>query len=1354
MVWYAGTYCAWARHFTPPPAPAHCSWHIICLVHHDVTVIDCQQKTYQSSMVLTEIPLWVTHGSAGSNAEGTLLVSGGGGGDGLPKSKAPPTNGDDTTKDDLLVAAKSAISLLQSTSGGGGGAHYRAPMYSVDIHPDGTRFATAGGDGSVKIWSVGSLFGGRKLFSPRDATRDGEEDGGEKQKRRRRGGATCRFLEDGNFVSSNSEGYDTATTANSSSGGGRRVQQTTPSTAPAAATTALPMTYDLSGLVRRKKVGATAAEAGRAASATSFNPFASNATPSYSDSPLSKLTQRISHNNDDSNNNKGDAQSLHNNNSQQLHKLLTTISSHQGSVLALRFSPSGKYLATAGDDSYVNIYVRSNTPSLANKGNLVGVGAKGGRKQEIEEDVEHWNRIALCRGHQLDVVGLAWAPDDSHLVSCSLDSVHPVIVWRLFDVLGGGKKKSSSGGGGDGGDFGPHSHSGSSSSVYMHNLHPFKVLGRNIHKSTVKGVAFDPAGKFIASSGDDPAICIWRASDDWGLEARIDATSGVFKSKKRKIKGSSSGGNSRGDYNNDDDEEDDPGELASLSMFRRISFAPDGSHICGTNASLKGKNIAAMISREGWAASGPNPKGGGESQHHPPGAANLVGHKQPVVSSRHCPVFFQVPSSKRKRPPSAFEEDASSDSESDDDYPDCEPQYSTLVALGDKRGFVTVWSTKSSRPLFKMQCSESRCTVTDISWGVVRSSSKGGGDDNNDSLIMIVSLLDGFVVALHFSIPTEVGGGRLLSAEKTKRIFRVKYGIDDGGDGRRLVDDSGPALIENALQFTMEMDAADSASEASKTSAQREQHNVSHFNNTANIGGSILDKQVVTTKQGKKRIAPVLLSADGGTSLVNSISDEDGKRNRNKNSKISNDQSSDPLQNALNAAEAAAAAAEGVSSHVTNVEGINASREVDQQAKTVSVTEGKFSGGEVRIPYNTTKVLSADLVIKSSSASDVFDTSERNKKVVADCVNSAPVSTGVSSWPFVTLSISRGGVREWKDIITKTTCTSIAANDRILALGTANGCLYLYGTSPTLGWESGKAFRAFPPFVLGSPVVAINVTDVVSGECEIVVVTSDGAFSVYKLLESGPKLEYKGSIVPPMQHMILSSTLANQRSVGQPKLVRIQITDSKRLMLVLMLPALSAGRALEGFVYNRGMESWMLVADSNNFLLSDFYAPIHKPNLSKEGILSRIDKIVTSSASTMASAKQMYQRVVENEKHSYQYIMTRSHCEDRLACSIALDSKSEFETWLALYSRCLSTSGEAEALRFLVDTLLDDVNSNTGDFMGEESGQNVPSFLSIGIKSLGLESKQIIRQLILPEMSKNRHLQRLTNEISIELDNL
>mmetsp|Transcript_12008 Transcript_12008/g.13422 ORF Transcript_12008/g.13422 Transcript_12008/m.13422 type:complete len:108 (+) Transcript_12008:235-558(+) len=58
-----------------------------------------------------------------------------------------------------------------------------------------------------------------------------------------------------------------------------------------------------------------------------------------------------------------------------------------------------------------------------------------GNLENTSSIVEHWIRMKVCRGHGLDAVGLAWAPDDSHLVSCSLDSQTPIIiVWKVTDL--------------------------------------------------------------------------------------------------------------------------------------------------------------------------------------------------------------------------------------------------------------------------------------------------------------------------------------------------------------------------------------------------------------------------------------------------------------------------------------------------------------------------------------------------------------------------------------------------------------------------------------------------------------------------------------------------------------------------------------------------------------------------------------------------------------------------------------------------------------------------------------------------------------------------------------------------------
>lgn len=267
----------------------------------------------------------------------------------------------------------------------------------------------------------------------------------------------------------------------------------------------------------------------------------------------------------------------------------------------------------------------------------------------------------------------------------------------------------------------------------------------------------------------------------------------------------------------------------------------------------------------------------------------------------------------------------------------------------------------------------------------------------------------------------------------------------------------------------------------------------------------------------------------------------------------------------------------------------------------------------------------------------------------------------------------------------------------------------------------------------------------------MVVVTSDGSFYVYTYLPLGPKLDFKGSLVAPMQHLMLSCVSTTSNSAMQPKLARIQLTETNQLMLVLSFGTVSA-KSLHGFIYNRNMEIWMKVSDSNNFLVSNLYPSIPgMPSEGQEGLISKIDRLVRSGAS-MESAKQMYIKLMENEKQTSQNIVTRAYCEDRLACAIALQSSLEFQVWISTYAKCLSSTGDANTLRFLVDVLL----GNSGVDMIDNNSHWVPTcwwFNSItSSQCLGLSGKDIIRNIILPEMSKNRQLQRLTNEVSMELE--
>jgi len=1115
------------------------------------------------------------------------------------------------------------------------------------------------------------------------------------------------------------------------------------------------------------------------------------------------------------------------------HRLLCTLSSHSGSVLAVRWSSGGKYLASAGDDSLVLIYAKSNRTQPAMRGNLLSAA------DQTTPDVEHWSRVRICRGHNLDVVGLAWSPDDLHLVSCSLDSAAPICVWRLNldttdknatsctgNAVMGSPARSGRSMSGGGFGFGSPSRPGSTSVI----LTPFKTLSassasggdpRMGHTSTVKGVAIDPTGKYLASSGDDPSVCIWRAYDDWGLEAKVDQKDGIFGGKAGKA-ASGAAGEEDGE-GEDVAANDEQQQLASLSLFRRISFSPDGIHVCVTNATVRGKTVATTVSREGWKTACEKPT--------PVGAANLVGHKAAVVTSRHCPYFIDG-KKLRKRPGGGAASSSEEEEESSEDE-NTEPAYATLLALGDKHGFITVWSTKSKRPIFKAQISETRCTVTDLSWGLMPSASGSYGSD----IVLLISLLDGHVAALRFAVPDEVGA--LLPEAAKQKIFRLKYGINlrELMTSGRMADAGAdkPRLIENALQLTMEEDGMsgfgggpDDASSSSDEDGSDKGEN---------------DKAAALRRSIDARAGIGVGNDDGRLSkLEGRLSGDDGEVQPKKKHK-----QGDSIDNALSEAALAAKTAEGLS-RSTGEE--KTSRKEDGEEKkddNVGVTAAASPGLQQRppqdqhqprdgrragpssvtsygpvIPTPNQRVFSVDLpLLKDESSlgdgSYGHDRSTAVTPLVVDCSNVVIANPSSSSGraqgqvPSVNLSISQSGQVKYRDTILGATATAICATESMLAIGTYDGTIYLYGSSPTTGWKSGLGFRCHAPLVLGCSVVRMHLRETNSGDSgdkvEMLVVTADGDFGLYSLVPTACLL-YRGTVLPPMEHMRLSSNDVgphrHHKAQGKrtfPELSRISVTDSGRLLLLLSYSAssssvgsaaISSGRQrggvtgsaaslpggnLQAFVYNRPMKLWVRVSDSR-FTTSDFY---DSPLLSaadgassrRRGPLAKIEAVTRSAQGRSGlSTSSLYRQGTSDVTSMLRATVSRSHCEDRMACALALQSKDEFEHWLGFYVSCLSQEGNETHLRLLVDMLLGKCNDNMDDddddddvLMGDVGGgeevsaatKNDGSFcwwLSSAESVLGMDRKAAVRKIVLPEMSKNRSNQRLANEIATELSAL
>eukprot|EP00898_Chlorokybus_atmophyticus_P000368 jgi/Chlat1/1331/Chrsp118S01752 len=207
--------------------------------------------------------------------------------------------------------------------------------------------------------------------------------------------------------------------------------------------------------------------------------------------------------------------------------LLAVLQDHSASVSAVRWSKSGRMLATASDDHLILIYT-----------------LKRGAAPVAPPSASLWREAGIE------------TPDDTMLASCSVDNT--VRVWSAG--MGGSSWCLSK-----------------------------TLVG---HTSLVKGVAWDPVGKYLASQSDDKSVIVWN-TDTWEVRKRIT-----------------------GPFDN----------TVSAAFFRRLSWFPNGQILATTHAYDEPSHTSALIERT-----------------HFTKTYDFVGHRAPVVAVRANPCLFRPP---------------------------------------------------------------------------------------------------------------------------------------------------------------------------------------------------------------------------------------------------------------------------------------------------------------------------------------------------------------------------------------------------------------------------------------------------------------------------------------------------------------------------------------------------------------------------------------------------------------------------------------------------------------------------------------------------------------------------------------
>jgi protein HIRA/HIR1 len=497
-------------------------------------------------------------------------------------------------------------------------------------------------------------------------------------------------------------------------------------------------------------------------------------------------------------------------------------------VYSCHISPDGKRLATAGGDGHVRVW---STEAIYNA-----------------HDPDYTKPRQLCHmSHHLGTIhSVRFSPNGRYLASGADDKIicvyhldkspatttfgtnepPPVENWKTYKRLIGHDNDVQ--------DL-AWSYDGSilvsvglDSKVVVwsgYNFEKLRVL--TVHGSHVKGITFDPANKFFATASDDRTIKIFRftppgpnatATDmvnNFVLETTISAP---FKSS------------------------------PLTTYFRRCSWSPDGNHIAASNAVNGPVSSVAIIERTRW-----------DSE------INLIGHEGPTEVCMFSPRLFHT---------------VKPDSQDSGANGAAKGQLVTVIASAGQDKTLSIWNTNTSRPVVILQDLAGK-SIADLAW-------------TPDGQTIYAATLDGSVVVVKFdegelgwvarpeendralqkygasrkgmAIAEDVQGLALenQSKEGESRAVESRMGalMGDATPGECTTKESTTPTTNGARQPTAAAKpATNGEADAGKEADKRTDNGANKDDENNKV--KEMKARVTVGKDGKKRVAPMLVSSSG-----------------------------------------------------------------------------------------------------------------------------------------------------------------------------------------------------------------------------------------------------------------------------------------------------------------------------------------------------------------------------------------------------------------------------------------------------------------------------------------------------------
>lgn len=829
---------------------------------------------------------------------------------------------------------------------------------------------------------------------------------------------------------------------------------------------------------------------------------------------------------------------------------------------------------------------------------------------------------------------------------------------------------------------------GLDSKVVVWSGHTFEKLKTiAVHSSHVKGITFDPANKYFATASDDRTVRIFRFTspapnstshdqmNNFVLEHTITA----------------------------------PFENSPLTAyFRRCSWSPDGMHIAAANAVNGPVSSVAIINRGSW-----------------DGDINLIGHEAPVEVCSFSPRLYS------KEPPSKTQADGQNHA----------AHHVTVIACAGADKSLSIWITSNPRPMVVAQELAAK-SISDLAW-------------SPDGKCLYATALDGTILAVRFQEGdlgyatemeenekslTKFGTNRkgagitettdaLLLEEKSKagEIKGVEgrmgalMGDDhtpaeptvNGGSGPQPSNGTTPAQVPSPKPDSGKAQTNGTGSGATGSEAEKPDPYQAKLER--------LKQRPTYTKEGKKRIAPLLVSgagagesslpqarlmasvnqvkADTPASIVDLSKPFDGLPkggltalllgNKRKLAQLDGDE-----ENSVEK-RVAAASQNGATPIMTNTpDGLLPAQSqpgaVGQQQTPEfirpAVTNPCMSVSQVRlaVPKIRSHILRAlDTSGKPAEppAPGGGDSSSKSRiDVVFEARNPSPASlTGraVDREP-VRLTLFRGEQPLWQDFLPKSVLL-VTGNQNFWAAGCEDGSIYIW-TPAGRRLVSALVLEAQPVIIESNGPWLLCISAV--GMCYV--------WNVKNLASPHPPVSLQPVLDAAIYVMGANPTVV-------PAVTDARINSEGRVVV-----SLTNG---EGYTYSPTMYAWQRVSEAWWAIGSQYWnsteaavGNVQSRDAQQDGkdakaavsagIIPFLERNTTNETLLRGRAyflQRLIKALLSREGYeTFESSVSIAHLENRMAAALSLGAKEEFRLYLNMYAKRIG----AEGLKMKVEELL------------------------------------------------------------------